>query len=118
MCPALAEYTADGYVAALQALIAQVTPELVFFPHTYQTRDFAPALAARLGDGRSSPTSWRTGHRTMASVYTRPVFQGKLSADVLPTGPAPHLVTFQIGAFRADAVSRGGAAAAVRAADL
>src|SRR3990172_1701210 len=44
----LSDYTADGYVAALAALIDQETPSLVFFPHTYQTRDFAPALAARL----------------------------------------------------------------------
>ena len=46
--PALEQYTADGYVAALQALIEQLSPSLVLLPHTYQTRDFAPALAARL----------------------------------------------------------------------
>src|SRR5687767_11073472 len=46
--PALAEYTADGYVAALAALIGQEQPSHVFLAHTYQTRDFAPALAARL----------------------------------------------------------------------
>ena len=39
--PALAEYTADGYVTALASLIEQQKPSLVFFPHTYQTRDFA-----------------------------------------------------------------------------
>jgi electron transfer flavoprotein alpha subunit len=115
--PALAEYTADGYVAALQALIGQLSPQLVFFPHTYQTRDFAPALAARLArplitDVVSMATS------DGAPVFTRPVFQGKLSADVAASGPAPHLVTFQIGAFRADAVSRGSAAAPISAADV
>src|SRR5262245_40256624 len=47
--PALAGYTADGFVQALAALIGQESPTLVFLPHTYQTRDFAPALAARLG---------------------------------------------------------------------
>ena len=41
------------------------------------------------------------------------MFQGKLSADVAASGPAPHLVTIQIGAFRADARARGGAAAPV-----
>ena len=46
--PALEDYTADGYVAALAALIGQEQPSHVFLPHTYQTRDFAPALAARL----------------------------------------------------------------------
>src|SRR5690606_18820676 len=47
--PALADYTADGYVTAFAALIGQLNPQRVFFTHTYQTRDFAPALAARLG---------------------------------------------------------------------
>ena len=32
-----------------------------------------------------------------ALVYVRPVFQGKLVAEVVAEGPAPHLVTCQIG---------------------
>jgi electron transfer flavoprotein alpha subunit len=111
---ALASYTADGHVLALAALIGQESPDLVFFPHTYQTRDFAPALAARLGRPLvADVTSFKS--QDGALVFTRPVFQGKLTADVVATGPAPHLVTFQIGSFRADAVKKGGAAAPIRA---
>ena len=51
-------------------------------------------------------------------AYVRPVFQGKLQADVVVEGPAPHLVTFQIGAFRADAVKKGSAPAAVEKAGV
>ena len=111
--PALAQYTADGYIAALEALIGAEKPALVFLPHTYQTRDFAPALAARLGRPLVTDVTAikKDGDRL---AYVRPVFQGKLNADVEVTGPAPHLVTFQIGAFRADAASRGAAAAPVR----
>ena len=110
---ALAEYTADGYVLALTALLAQEQPSLVFLPHTYQTRDFAPALAARLGRPLvTDVTAVRKSGDGL--VYVRPVFQGKLNADVEATGPAPHLVTFQIGAFRADAAARGAAAAPSR----
>ena len=112
--PALAEYTADGYVAALAALIEQETPSLVFFPHTYQTRDFAPALAARIGRALVTDVT-ATKAQDGKALYVRPVFQGKLTADVEPTGPAPHLVTWQIGAFRADAARRGAAPAAIRA---
>ncbi len=103
---ALASYTADGHVLALAALIAQEQPALVFFAHTYQTRDFVPALAARLGRALVTDV---TGFKQQdgSAVYSRPVFQGKLTADVAASGPAPHLVTFQIGAFRADAVKRG-----------
>ena len=114
---ALAGYTADGYVLALAALLAQDTPDLVFFPHTYQTRDFAPALAARLGRALiADVTSFKD--QDGAVVYSRPVFQGKLTAEVAASGPAPHLVTFQIGAFRADAAKKGAAPAPIRRASI
>lgn len=115
--PALASYTADGYVAALAALAGQEKPDLIFLPHTYQTRDFAPALAARLG--RPLITDVTAIKKDGSAIsYVRPVFQGKLNADIVAEGPAPHLVTFQIGAFRADAASRGSSAAAVRKSDV
>ena len=44
---ALEPYTPDGYTAALQSAIEQLSPSLVLLPHTYQTRDFAPKLAAQ-----------------------------------------------------------------------
>jgi electron transfer flavoprotein alpha subunit len=114
---ALASYTADGHVLALAALIGQESPDLVFFPHTYQTRDFAPALAARLGRPLvADVTAFKS--QDGALVFTRPVFQGKLTADVVATGGAPHLVTFQIGSFRADAAKKGAAPAPVRAAAI
>jgi electron transfer flavoprotein alpha subunit len=47
-------------------------------------------------------------------LFTRPMFQGKVSADVAAEGPAPHLITIQIGAFRADAAARGEAPTPVR----
>jgi electron transfer flavoprotein alpha subunit len=43
------------------------------------------------------------------------MFQGKLTADVVPQGPGPHFVTFQIGAYRVDQAAKGAAAAPVRA---
>jgi electron transfer flavoprotein alpha subunit len=115
--PALGEYTADGYVTGLAALIGQENPERVFFAHTYQTRDFAPALAARLGRALITDVTAIKADGG-AAVYVRPVFQGKLTADVTAEGPTPHLVTIQIGAYRADALKRGAAAAAVRKADV
>ncbi len=114
---ALAQYTADGYVNGLAALIGQEQPDVVCLPHTYQTRDFAPALAARLG--RALVTDVTAVKSDGGSrVYVRPVFQGKLNADVVAEGPAPHLVTIQIGAYRADAAARGAAAAPVRKAGI
>jgi electron transfer flavoprotein alpha subunit len=110
---ALGEYTADGYVLALSSFIDQEKPSAVVFPHTYQTRDFAPALATRLGRGLITDVTAikKSGNNT---TYVRPVFQGKLNADVEALGPAPHLVTVQIGAFRADAAKRGASPAPIR----
>jgi electron transfer flavoprotein alpha subunit len=112
---ALQAYTADGYVMALTSVIAEQQPSLVLFPHTYQTRDFAPALAARLNRALITDVTAikKDGDRLL---FVRPMFQGKLSADVAAAGPAPHLVTIQIGAFRADAVARGGEAPIAKAA--
>jgi electron transfer flavoprotein alpha subunit len=115
--PALAAYTADGHVLALTALIEQEQPALVFLPHTYQTRDFAPALAARLGRSLVTDVTALT-KQDDGFVYSRPVFQGKLNADVRCSGPAPHIITFQIGAFRGDSVKKAGSKASTRAASV
>jgi electron transfer flavoprotein alpha subunit len=113
----LGQYTADGYVQAVSGLVGRENPNLIVLPHTYQTRDFAPALAARMGRALVTDVT-AVRKQDDAFVYTRPVFQGKLSADVAANGPAPHLVTVQIGAFRADAAARGASPAAVRKADV
>ena len=46
---ALANYTPDAFVAALQQFIGEKKPRLVLMPHTYRVRDFAPQLVAALG---------------------------------------------------------------------
>ena len=109
--PALKDYTADGFVLALADLIAAEKPARVFLPHTYQTRDFAPALAARIARPLITDCVAIKG-----TTYVRPMFQGKLQADVTVDGP--HLATFQIGAFRADAMKSGASAAAARKASV
>jgi electron transfer flavoprotein alpha subunit len=111
--PALARYTADGFVQALQALVAAESPAYVFMPHTYRARDVAPKIAARLN--RPLITDCIGGKAADGRIaFVRLLFQGKLAADVLPERDAPCLVTFQIAAFRADAVARGAAPAPVR----
>jgi electron transfer flavoprotein alpha subunit len=110
---AIEAYTPDGYTGALQAAIEQLKPTIVALPHTYQTRDFAPKLAARLDRAiLTDVTAIKGAGGELA--FVRPMFQGKLTADVVPQGPAPHFVTFQIGAFRADQGARGSAPAPVR----
>jgi electron transfer flavoprotein alpha subunit len=100
--PALDTYTPDGYVIALASAIPLLAPQFVVLPHTYQTRDFVPALAARLNKPLITDVTAIAGE-----TFTRPMFQGKLAADVRPPGERPCFVTCQIGAFRADRVRKG-----------
>ncbi len=116
--PQLASYTPDGFVAALAELATDLQPSHVCLPHTYQTRDFAPVLAARLDRVLITDVTG-LGRRDGVPVFTRPMFQGKLVAEVVAEGPAPHFVSFQIGAFRADSATRGsGAPVTARTASL
>jgi electron transfer flavoprotein alpha subunit len=114
--PHLALYTADGWVQAHAAAVAAISPRWIVLPHTYQTRDFAPALAARLDRALVTDCTAIKGDSS-GPIFSRPMFQGKLAADVRPLGDAPWLVTMQIGAFRADRAAKGTAAAPVRAVD-
>ena len=109
---ALATYTPDAFVQAVRQLIEHASPQYVFFPHTYQTRDYVPALAALMDRALVTDV---IGVKQLkgAPAFARPMFQGKLTADVAPEGDTPHLITIQIGAFRADQMKRGGSPAPV-----
>jgi electron transfer flavoprotein alpha subunit len=113
----LEPYTPDGFTAALAQAIDQLKPSLVILPHTYQTRDFAPKLAARLDRALiTDVTAIKKAEGSGSGAqFVRPMFQGKLTADVQPQGPEPHFVTTQIGSFRADQAARGASPAPVRA---
>ncbi len=105
--PALVSYAPDGYVAALAQVIQLQSPRFVVLAHTYQARDFVPALATRLNAPLITDATAIAGAAD-APTFMRPMFQGKLAAEVKPVGGGPCFVTFQIGAFRADQLQRGG----------
>ena len=111
----LEPYTPDGFVQAWAQVVEAESPAAVLLPHTYQARDFAPQLAARLGRGLIADCIGAKPHEG-AVAFVRPMFQGKFVADVVPEGPGPHFASFQIGAYRADAARRGASPAPMRAA--
>jgi len=111
---ALEPYTPDGFTAALEQAIRQLSATYVLLPHTYQTRDFAPKLAARMDRALVTDVT-AIKHVNGQVAFVRPMFQGKLTADVALQGDAPHFATFQIGAYRVDQVAKGASPAPTRA---
>ena len=84
--------------AALEQLVKKVEPAYVVFPHTYQVRDFAPALATRFRQVLiSDVVAIHDG-----PVFVRQLLQGKLNADYRQTGAGPCFVSVQAGSFRAE----------------
>lgn len=105
----LAQYTSDGWVAALEQLIAELKPSYVVFPHTYQVRDFAPALATRLGEVLiGDVTAIQIVDAQRGPVFVRQWMQGKLNAEYRHGNTnGVCFVSVQAGSFRADAVAEG-----------
>lgn len=110
---ALAQYTPEGYTAALESLIRRVQPDYVIFPHTYQVRDFAPRLATRFGSALISDVVEIRCSKGGTPVFVRQLFQGKLNADVEFTGPKPWFVSIQAGSYRVDQLNPSADAAPV-----
>lgn len=105
----LAQYTADGWVAALEQLIAEAKPKFVVLPHTYQVRDFAPALATRMGEVLiGDVTAIQIADAQSGVVFVRQWMQGKLNAEYRHRSEGGVcFVSVQAGSFRADAVEEG-----------
>ena len=113
----LAEYTPDGYTAALRRVVEKLDPRYLILSHTYQVRDFAPKLTSALG---KSFVPDCIGFRVDGNevVFTRQIFQGKINTDVRVTADPPVFASFQAGAYRADLAEAGEAAARVEALEI
>ena len=105
---ALADFTPDGYAAALLPAVRERRPDAILTLHShFLGRDLAPVLAGRLGSGLLTDCidlSWEDGLRGRRLVYRR-----KLVATQRPTTPPPYVATCQRGAFGA-AIRTGGEA--------
>ena len=98
-------YTADAFSLALEQFVRQEQPDYLVFPHTYQVRDYAPALAARLGQVLiGDVTAIGDG-----PVFTRQLMQGRLNGEYKHAGGGTCFVSVQSGAFRADHIESGSA---------
>ena len=108
----MATYTSDAFTLALEQFIRAERPDYMVFPHTYQVRDYAPALAARFGQVLigdvtgigAGPDLHPTDKDPSAGtpVFVRQLMQGRLSGEYRPSGGGICFVSVQSGAFRTD----------------
>jgi electron transfer flavoprotein alpha subunit len=99
--PLLAPYTADAFSLALEQFFLAELPEFVLFPHSYQVRDYAPALATRFGSVLIGDVIG-IGE---GPIFTRPLLQGRLHGHYRSQGAGACFFSVQAGAFAADSLS-------------
>lgn len=97
--PALSDYRTEAYANALTPIITQAAPVVVILGATSQGKDLAARLSARLNAALANDCVDLRIEEGRVNA-TRPLYGGKLLADVVLTG-APVLVTIRPNTFPA-----------------
>ncbi|HVF25664.1 MAG TPA: electron transfer flavoprotein subunit alpha/FixB family protein [Anaerolineales bacterium] len=99
---ALLDYRGEAYASTLSALASSLSPDLILFPTTTRTREFAAMAAVDLNSnvitdatavevsGDASPS--------LSILVTRPIYEAKLFEKVTASG-RPQLITLRGRAF-------------------
>ena len=99
--PELANYNADSYLMALEAVIKDRKPVLTLIGHTATGMDLAPALASRL----SLPSVTDCVEVSLAGgtpEVLRQVYGGKINAHLVMKPADQYLITVRTGSFSSD----------------
>ena len=86
-------YNADGFTEIISQVIRDEAPENIMLGHTYQTRDFAPRLSAKL-DIPFLPDIISTQN----GKFVKQVLNAKLNASVIPL-KEQKIISFQSAAY-------------------
>jgi electron transfer flavoprotein alpha subunit len=94
---ALTDYRAEPYASTLTALAASASPDLILFPTTARTREFAAMSAVDLNTGVLTDVSKfdQDGDKLVA---TRPIYEGKVLEKTVCSGK-PIMATIPARAF-------------------
>ncbi len=105
--PALERYSTAGYVAAIESAIAASDPGVVLIAGTTSGRDLTPYLAASRGqECLTDCLEFRIEEGQAIGV--RPVYQGKMIADVTIPAGDPTFISLRAGVFGQPAELVGG----------
>ena len=92
--PLLTRYNTDGYVKAAAEIIERHKPEVVLFGATNNGRDWAGALATRLGTGLTADcTGLAIDREERRLQQTRPAFGGNIMATIITPNHRPQMAT-------------------------
>ena len=94
------------YVKAMEDVASAESPDVLVFGHSYEARDWVPLLSARLDiPFISDCINFKMNNQL---TLTRSVYQGKFNSDTI-VNHDQCIISFQSGAFRADALKMGSA---------
>jgi len=94
---ALLDYRAEIYASTLSALASSLSPDLILFPTTTRTREFAAMAAVDLNSNViTDATAVEVSGDTI--LVTRPIYEAKLFEKVTASGK-PQLITLRGRAF-------------------
>jgi len=90
--PLLKTYTTDAYVAAMEKVVKEISPNILLFGTTPLGRDLAPRLAFRLGTSVSMDcTALDIDPGSKLLLQTRPVYGGNALAVFVCEGSKPQM---------------------------
>lgn len=90
----LKHYTAEVYSKVILEILKSESPDIVLAAHTSIGRDLMPHVAAQLDTGLASDCTELKFENGKFSVR-RPLFSGKVTAEVEFIGPGPQLATIR-----------------------
>ncbi|MFO7623840.1 MAG: electron transfer flavoprotein subunit alpha/FixB family protein [Anaerolineales bacterium] len=95
--PILVDYRPEPYTSTIAKLVGEAQPEVILFPTTSRGQELAGMLAVDLNTGVLVDVT-ALEVRDGDIVATRPVYAGKLLANVL-TKARPQIITVRVRAF-------------------
>ena len=96
--PALANYTADGYAKALCKTVQEAQPSILLMGCTSMGRDLGPKVAARMKTG-IAPDCTALDIKDGRLIATRPMYAGKVIAEVVCPESTPQIATVRPNVF-------------------
>lgn len=99
--PIFSRYSSEGYLSVISDLSQQIRPTAILFGATAMGKDLAPRLAARLKTGIASDCISIDINESGLIVVMRPMYGGKLWAEITFSSPVFQTVTLRPNVFSA-----------------